>query len=84
MLVRKTPGVYIIELNATTASPMASQSIIVPISKIAKYLNQYLKAKFGLAEYMALVSNIMNLDGSAVPQVGNKVVFQLFHLGRGK
>lgn len=50
------------------------------ISHVASSLNQYLRRKFDLSEDIAVVSNIVDQDGSVMPDINNKIVIFLVNL----
>jgi len=50
------------------------------ISHVASTLNQYLRRKFDLSEDIAVVSNIVDQDGSVMPDINNKIVIFLVNL----
>lgn len=54
--------------------------IVSALSHIANQLNQYLRRSFDLNEDIAVVSNILEQDGSLVPNINNKLVIFLINI----
>jgi hypothetical protein len=50
------------------------------IIHVASSLNQYLRRKFDLSEDIAVVSNIVDQDGSVIPDINNKIVIFLVNV----
>ena len=50
------------------------------IIHVANSLNQFLRRKFDLSEDIAVVSNIVDQDGSVIPDINNKIVIFLVNL----
>ncbi|MBC3875302.1 DUF4255 domain-containing protein [Undibacterium flavidum] len=50
------------------------------ISQLAFQLNQYFKNNFQVLEDVVVVSNLMELDGSLVPNANNKLVLMLVNI----
>ncbi len=83
MQQRKTPGVYIHEIESVTNLQLnIHHGIYGTVSVIAKQLNEYLKALFSLQEDAVALSSLTSSDGAPAPATSNKVVVQVLTIGK--